>query len=83
MTTILHVACCWSGLEPDGEHEITCDRFVLGFAQRADGQRFYACEEHVAEAKARASSGEFHHLLPPPYHEGDRPDRVRETITIV
>jgi hypothetical protein len=75
-----HLVCSWTGLEPDGERVIGCDRPVRGYAANAAGDRWYACDEHITEAKRRAESGEFVHLTPSTLHEGEHREVLHESI---
>lgn len=83
MTEVVRPTCSWSGLDPDGEHVVGCDRTAAAVVLDRDGHRFYACEQHLASAKARAESGVLTAGLRHLPHAGtsDRPRGVHVRVT--
>lgn len=75
-----HLVCSWTGMEPDGEHSMGCDRPVCGYAANAAGERWYSCDEHITEAKRRSDGGEFVHVTPGSMREGQHREPLHESI---
>lgn len=52
--------CSWTGLSPDGEAIVACDRPATEFIEDEGGRRRYTCAEHAASARAKLA-GRFVH----------------------
>jgi hypothetical protein len=77
----LHPVCCWIGVGEDGETVMTCNRPAHGYVENEFGHRWFACDEHVGDAKARAHNGRFvHGMLGSPGAPSRHPS-VREAIS--
>ncbi len=50
--------CMWTGVGPDGSEVLACDRPAKAVFLDAQGYRRYACVDHLAYVKARASEGD-------------------------
>lgn len=83
MTRIVRPMCSWTGLDPTGERTVACDRPAAALVLDRNGHRVYACEEHLAVAKAHAESGYVRTGLRRLPHGGTdaRPPDVRVTLT--
>lgn len=72
--------CSWSGVAPDGEAIVGCDRPAKAVVIDASGHRVYACGDHLARAKARARAGgglrAIDRLAAPPGEREETPTRV-------
>lgn len=65
MTRYNSPKCAWFGVAPDGSGtQVGCDRPASYYVQPAEGRRRYSCEEHLAQAKARAGRGAIVHVIP-------------------
>ena len=49
--------CSWTGVNPDGDEIVACDRRATAFVVAPDGHRWYSCDEHLGSTKARAGTG--------------------------
>ncbi|MCI4361039.1 MAG: hypothetical protein L3J91_04990, partial [Thermoplasmata archaeon] len=58
MSELVRPLCSWTGVNPDGDEIVSCDRRATGAVRAANGHRIYTCDEHLASAKARDGSGE-------------------------
>lgn len=57
--------CAWSGAAPDGEGtQVNCGRPARYYLEPPAGRRWYSCEEHLAQAKARVGGGAVLHEIP-------------------
>ena len=52
--------CSWTGLAPDGETIVACDKPATEFIENESGRRRYTCAEHAADAKSHLT-GRFVH----------------------
>ena len=68
MTEVVRPLCSWTGVNPDGDEIVACDRRATSMVRAHDGHRIYTCDEHLASAKARAGSGEIESGIIHPRH---------------
>jgi hypothetical protein len=57
MSESVRPLCAWTGVNPDGDVVLACDRAATTFVVGLDGHRIYSCDEHLGSAKAKAQSG--------------------------
>jgi len=57
MSELVRPLCSWTGVNPDGDEIVACDRRATSAIVAQSGHRIYTCDEHLANAKARAGSG--------------------------
>lgn len=83
MTRIIRPTCSWTGVDPSGERAVGCDRPASAVVLDRNGHRIYACEEHLAGAKARAERGDVRIGLRHLPHAGTdaRPPDMHVTLT--
>jgi hypothetical protein len=58
MSELVRPLCSWTGVNPDGDEIVACDRRATAAVTTSTGHRIYTCDEHMSSAKARAGSGE-------------------------
>ncbi|HEV2316195.1 MAG TPA: hypothetical protein VGV89_01290 [Thermoplasmata archaeon] len=56
-----HHVCSWTGVTGEDDREITCGRPAQYSITGADGQRLFACAEHLGEVHARLPGGQVAH----------------------
>ena len=83
MTKTIRPTCSWTGVDPTGTRAVGCDRPAAAVVLDRKGHRVYACEEHLASAKARAERGDLQTGLRHLPHAGtdSRPPDVHVTLT--
>jgi hypothetical protein len=57
MSETVQPICSWTGVNPEADELIACDRRATAFVLAESGHRVYSCDEHLASAKSRAGSG--------------------------
>ncbi|MCI4340561.1 MAG: hypothetical protein L3J73_04775, partial [Thermoplasmata archaeon] len=57
MNELVRPLCSWTGVNPDGDEIVACERRATAVVYGTKGQRTYSCDEHMASVKARAGSG--------------------------
>jgi len=68
MSDVVRPLCSWTGVNPDGDEIVACDRRATTFVLAPNGHRVYSCDEHLAGAKARAGSGVLESGVPQHRH---------------
>jgi hypothetical protein len=58
MSELVRPLCSWTGVNPEGDEIVACDRRATSVVLHPSGRRLYSCDEHIASAKARAGSGQ-------------------------
>ena len=57
MSELVRPLCSWTGVNPDGDEIVACDRRATAVVYGPKGHRSYSCDEHLATVKAHAGTG--------------------------